>query len=177
MESVVTRARLRDTRDYLTPSICSLIKPAAMEKYVIPRQNPRIHVIISNLNALSQWGWVKHIIVSDNGLTPGQRQTISWTYDWILLIGPLETNFSEIVIKIHKIFVPENAFETVVWKLGTIFIGLNVLLRIARALMCLVHRVKWHWFVADEWLLAVMAELGVKQFPRSLPSCLEHWMN
>ena len=31
-ESMVTRARLRYTRDYLTPGICSVIKPAAMDK-------------------------------------------------------------------------------------------------------------------------------------------------
>ena len=31
MESMVTRARLRYTRDYLAPGMCSLIKPAAIE--------------------------------------------------------------------------------------------------------------------------------------------------
>ena len=36
------------------------------------------------------------IIGSDNGLSPGQRQAIIWTNDGILLIEPLETNFSEI---------------------------------------------------------------------------------
>ena len=34
MESMVTRARLRYTRDYLPPGICSLIKPAAMAKLI-----------------------------------------------------------------------------------------------------------------------------------------------
>ena len=43
------------------------------------------------------------IIGSDNGLLPGQRQTIIWTNAGVLFIWPLETNFSEIVIKI-KIF-------------------------------------------------------------------------
>ena len=32
VESMVTHAGLRYTRDYLTPGICNLIKPAAMEK-------------------------------------------------------------------------------------------------------------------------------------------------
>ena len=41
------------------------------------------------------------IIVSDNGLLLGQRQAIIWTNAGILLIGPLGTNFSEIVIEIH----------------------------------------------------------------------------
>ena len=37
----------------------------------------------------------------DNGLSPERRQTIITTNDGILSIGPLETNFSEIVIKIY----------------------------------------------------------------------------
>ena len=43
--SMVTRAGFRYTRDYLTPDLCSLIKPAAMDKIdVISRQNPHSHV-------------------------------------------------------------------------------------------------------------------------------------
>ena len=41
------------------------------------------------------------IIGSDNGLSPGRRQAIIWTNDGILLIGPLGTNFNEIVIGIQ----------------------------------------------------------------------------
>ena len=37
---------------------------------------------------------------SDNGLSPGRRQAIISTNAGILLIGPLETNFSEILIEI-----------------------------------------------------------------------------
>ena len=38
---------------------------------------------------------------SDNGLSPGRRQVIIWTTAGILIIGPLGTNFSEILIGIH----------------------------------------------------------------------------
>ena len=38
-------------------------------------------------------------IGSENGLSPGSRQAIIWTNAGILLIGPLRTNFSEILIK------------------------------------------------------------------------------
>ena len=38
---------------------------------------------------------------SDNGLSPDRRQAIILTNAGILLIGPLGTNFSEIVIEIH----------------------------------------------------------------------------
>ena len=54
------------------------------------------------------------IIGSDNGLSPGRRQAIIWTNAGILLIQTLGTNFSEILGKIHSIFIQETAFENVV---------------------------------------------------------------
>ena len=60
------------------------------------------------LTTLTHWDGVTHtcvndltIIASDNGLVPGQRQAIIWTNAGILLTGPLGTNFSEILFKIH----------------------------------------------------------------------------
>ena len=57
---------------------------------------------------LSHWGRMMYIyvsnltiIASDNGLSPGQLQAIIWTNSGISLIGPLGTNFSEILIEIH----------------------------------------------------------------------------
>ena len=44
------------------------------------------------------------ILGSDNGLSPGRRQAIIWTKDELLLIGPLGTNFNEILIKIHTFY-------------------------------------------------------------------------
>ena len=56
---------------------------------------------------LTHWGQVTHICVgklttigSDNGLSPGWHQAIKWTNAEILLIGPVGTNFSEILITI-----------------------------------------------------------------------------
>ena len=56
---------------------------------------------------LTHWGRETQICVSkltiigsDNGLAPGRRQPIIWTNARILFIGPLGTNFSEIIIKI-----------------------------------------------------------------------------
>ena len=70
------------------------------------------HHVVSNHQKLAclltHWGRVTHICVgnlaitgSDNGLSPGRRQTIIWTSAGILLIGPLGTNFSEILIEIQ----------------------------------------------------------------------------
>ena len=57
---------------------------------------------------LTHWGRVTHISVikltiigSVNGLSPERRQAIIWTNGGILSIGPLGTNFNEILIKIH----------------------------------------------------------------------------
>ena len=68
---------------------------------------------------LTQWDRVTHICISkltkiglDNGLFPDRRQAIIWTNAGILVIGPLGTNVSEIVI--------ETAFENVVWKMAAI---------------------------------------------------------
>ena len=66
-----------------------------------------VHVPTSNVY-LTHWGRATHIYVgklttigSDNGLSPGQRQAIIWTIAGILLIGPLGTNFNDILIGIQ----------------------------------------------------------------------------
>ena len=51
---------------------------------------PVTHICVGNLT----------IIGSDNGLSPGRHQAIIWTNAGILLIGPLRTNISEILIEI-----------------------------------------------------------------------------
>ena len=59
------------------------------------------------VSTLIDWGRVTHICVgnlaiigSDNCLSPGRRHAIIWTDAGILLIGPSETDFNEILIKI-----------------------------------------------------------------------------
>ena len=69
-----------------------------------------IHCLVLHtiLHRLTHWGRVTHICVgkltiigSDNGLSPGRRQAIIWTNAGILLIGPVGTNFNEILIGIQ----------------------------------------------------------------------------
>ena len=69
---------------------------------------------------LTHWGRVTHICVSkltiissENCLSPGRRQAIIWTNAGILLMGPLGTNFSEILVGIETFFVQKNALESV----------------------------------------------------------------
>ena len=54
------------------------------------------------------------LIGSDNGLSPGRHHAIIWTNADILLIGPLVTNFSEILIEILPYSLKQNAFESIV---------------------------------------------------------------
>ena len=72
---------------------------------------------------LTHWDRATHICVteltiigSDNGLSPDRRQSIIWTNAAILFIGPLGTNFSEILI----ILIQEDAFESVVCETAAI---------------------------------------------------------
>ena len=57
------------------------------------------HICVGNLTSIG----------SENGLSPSQRQAIIWTNAGILLIEPLGTNFSEILIEI--------AFESVLYEM------------------------------------------------------------
>ena len=57
---------------------------------------------------LTHWGRVTHRCVStlnsigsDNGLAPTRRQAIIWTNAGTLMIWPLETHFSKMLIEIH----------------------------------------------------------------------------
>ena len=84
--------------------------------------------------ALTHWGRVTQIcvgklasIASDNGLSPGRRQAIIWNNAGILLIGPLGTNFSEILIRILTFSFMKMRLKVPSVKWRTFCLGLNVL--------------------------------------------------
>ena len=86
------------------------------------------------LSMLTHWGRVMHICVgkwtiigSDNGLSPGRRQAIIWTNAGILLIWPLETNFSEILIRIQTFSFKKIYLKMSSAKCRPFCLGLNVL--------------------------------------------------
>ena len=58
--------------------------------------------------------WSRSVLVSDNGLSPIRRPAIIWTSPGLLSIGPLGTNYSEILIKIQNFSFTKNAFENIV---------------------------------------------------------------
>ena len=67
------------------------------------------------------------IIGSDNGLSPDRRQAIIWTNAGLLLIGPLGTNFSEILIKILTFSFKKMRLKVSSAKWWPFCLGLNVL--------------------------------------------------
>ena len=67
------------------------------------------------------------IIASDNGLSPGPRQAIIWTNAGILLIGPLRTNFNEMLIAILTSSLKKMRLKALSAKWQPFCPGLNVL--------------------------------------------------
>ena len=85
---------------------------------------------------LTHWGRVTHICVgnlaingSENGLSPGRRQAITSINVGILLIGPLGTNFSEMIIEIHKFSFTKIHLKMSSRKWRPFRLGLNLLNR------------------------------------------------
>ena len=78
---------------------------------------PSEHICIGNLT----------VIGSDNGLSPGRRQAIIWTNYGILLIGPLRTNFSEILVEIYIFSFKKMHLKLSSGNCPLFCLGLNVL--------------------------------------------------
>ena len=88
----------------------------------------------SSLCLITHWGGVMHICVSkltiigsDNGLSPDRLQAIIWTNAGILLIGPLGTNFSEILIEILTFSFKKMHLKVSSAKRRPFCLGLNVI--------------------------------------------------
>ena len=108
---------------------------------------------------LTHWGRVTHICVSkltiiglDNGLSPGRRQAIIWTNAGILLIGPLGTNFNEILIGNQTFSFKKMHMKMSSAKWRPFCLGLNVLTH-------LVLGFKIHWSVCL-WVQLTMSLFG-----------------
>ena len=86
------------------------------------------------IDVLTRWGRVKHICVSkltiigsNNGLSPDRRQAIICTNAGLLLMGPLGTNFSEILIEILTFLFKKMRLKVLSAKRRPFCLGLNVL--------------------------------------------------
>ena len=84
--------------------------------------------------ALTHWGRVTHTCVSklttigsDNGLSPGRHQAITWSNAGILLNWALGTNFSEILSEIDTFLFKQMRLKMSSGKWRPYCLGLNVL--------------------------------------------------
>ena len=92
--------------------------------------------LIREIGCLTHGSRVTHICVgdlticgSDDGLSPARRrQAIIWTNAGGLLIGPLGTNFSEILIKIHTLLFKKMHLKMLSVKWQPFCLSLNVLM-------------------------------------------------
>ena len=112
----------------------------------------RIHycAITRSSVQLNHWGRVTHICVgnltsvgSDNGLSPWRRQAITWTNAGLLLIGPLGTNFSEILFGIQTFSFKKMHFKMSSAKWRPFCFGINVL-RSSDAVRALCSLISYH---------------------------------
>ena len=100
---------------------------------------------------LTHWGRATHICVgnltingSDNGLSPGRRQAIILTNAGILLIGPIETNFSEMLIEILTFSLEKMRSKVSSAKRRPFCLGLNVLIKEAEAVCTRIASIVWY---------------------------------
>ena len=138
--------------------------------------------------ALTHWGRVTHICVSKqtiigsvNGLSPGRCQAIIWTNAGILLIGLLETNFSEILIEM-RIFSFKKMGLNVVCEMATILSRPQCVNRKGIDLVDMEYsiasngRVLWmknrkindSWMVLDKYCILISTLVGNKIVDHSL---------
>ena len=100
-----------------------------------PFEDDIYKIVSRTMIDLTHWGRVTHICVgnltiigSDNGLSPGRRRAIIWTNAGILLIWPLGTNSSEILIGIQTFSFTKLHLKTSSAKWRPFCLGLNVLM-------------------------------------------------
>ena len=96
------------------------------------------------------------IIGSDNGLSPDRRQAIIWTNAGKWSIGPLGSNFDEILIEIHTFSFKKIHLKMASGKWCPFCLGLNVLSKTVETLILkkrhsIFHL--WGWYM--KWLLWV----------------------
>ena len=108
---------------------------------------------------LTHWGRVTHICVdkltiidSDNGLSPGRRQAIISINTGVLLIGPLGTNLSEILIEIYAFSFTKMHLKTSSGKWPPSCLGFNVLRSEFTTFQSLSEPMMLiHWHICANW--------------------------
>ena len=116
------------------------------------------------------------IIDSDNGLSPGRRQAIIWTNDGILSVGPLGTNFSEILFGIQAFSFNKMHLKMSSAKWRPFCLSLNVLMVWCQQVpshflsqMCLSSMTHLSVTVFREQLIKIkMDNIGIRNLRRNI---------
>ena len=103
---------------------------------------PRTHICVGKLT----------IIVSDNGLSSGRRQAIIWTNAGMLFIGPVGTNFNEILIWIHTFSFTKMHLKMSCVKWRLFCLGPNVSNRLYEQHHVSNHRAPGSLYNSSHWL-------------------------
>ena len=99
-----------------------------------------------NPTALTHWGRVTHICVGKLTII-GRRQAIIWTNAGVLLIGPLGTNFGEILTGIQTFPFKKMHLKMSSGKWRPFCLGLNVLKRLdQQQVQWWTGQVMWNFF-------------------------------
>ena len=130
-----------------SPEILYLYSRYHSQKYA---RSYTFQITATSARGLTHWGRVTHICVgnltiigSDNGLSPGRRQAIIWNNAGLLLIGPLGTNFSEILIGIQTFSFTKMHLNVSSAKWRPFCLGLNELRDKCTAVWWNKHRTDW----------------------------------
>ena len=157
---------------------CHFMHPA-VPPYTCPLHPQKRHhsnssrisgISLKFVGVLTHWGRVTHICVgklsiigSDNGLSPGRRQAIIWTNAGMLLIGPLGTNFSEILIEILTFSFKKMRVEVSSAKWRPFCLGLNVLIPWSRSRLKMAIFFQFVCIPQFHWDLFLRVQLTISQ--------------
>ena len=135
-----------------------------------------------SLVKLTHWGRVTHICVSklaiigpDNGLSPHRRQAIIWTNVAILLIGPLGTNFSEIIIGIQTLSFKKICLKMSSAKWHPFCLGLNVLTHWGQKKMAAIWQMLFSNSFCNEMFVLFQLKFHWNLFPWVQSTTSRHW--
>ena len=145
---------------------CLVSKMFSLNKYVTWEEKIKISVSGNpdNRNSLTHchYGQVTHICVSnlaitgsDNGLSR-RCQAITWTNAGILSIGPLGTNFSEILIEINTFSFKKMRLKVSSVKWWPFCLSLNVLTHCGQVTHICISKLGHHWF--RKWPAACLTQ-------------------
>ena len=135
---VSTFSSIRNMKQNWRHQINRYLFPNCIYMYIVTKNTYLVLLFLCGMTTtLTHWGRVTHICVgnlniigSDNGLSPSRRQATIWNNGGILLIGPIGTNFNEILIEIQTFSFKKKYLKVASAKWRPFCLGINELIAI-----------------------------------------------